>query len=59
MCGDEEAVGQFAGALIVGAVKEGAVHVVVMSPQQFALAAVVVVLAFDEEAVGELNIHVV
>lgn len=56
--GDEEAVFQRALALIVGAVEEGAVHVVVMSPQQFALAAVVVVLAFDEETVGEVNMPV-
>ena len=57
-CADVETVSQFALALIVDAVEERAVLVIVMSPQQFVPAAVVVVLAFDEEAVGEINIRI-
>ena len=45
---NEEAVSQFARALVVSAVEERAVLIVIMSPKQFVLAAVVIVLAFDE-----------
>ncbi len=58
VCVNVVAVGQRTLALVVAAVEECAVPVVVISPQQFALAAIVVVLAVDEEAVGEVNIRI-
>ena len=58
MCVNVVAVGQRTLALVVEAMEERAVLYIVISPFQFVLTAVVIVLAVDEEAVGEVNTRI-